>query len=171
MARQTFGQDHVFANATVKRSNGDIDGEADVLVVSGEFVLVIQAKSKQLTLEVRSDGTEKLKTDFQAVIQSAYDHAVKFVDSIVAGRECEVDAKDRRSFKMAEPGAVHWSGARSVPSPGPVARGFSDKVPMIGTLRASLTTPGRAARTVALRSRSRRGTAPPEAASPGANLA
>jgi hypothetical protein len=42
---------------TIRDGSKDIAGEIDVLVVYGEFVLVVQAKSKRITLKARSGDT------------------------------------------------------------------------------------------------------------------
>lgn len=99
MARQVFGDDRVFANAIFKRPDGSIAAEADVLVVYGEFILVLQAKSKRLTLEARAGVTQKLREDFRSSVQTAYNQAIKFIDLTISGNECEVSAKLRRSFR------------------------------------------------------------------------
>ena len=98
MMRRCFGEDSVFTNAIIRRDKAHIAAEADVLVVYGEFLLVIQAKSKRLTLSARSGDKEKIEQDFQSAIQAAYDQAVTFIDLLVGGRECELAPSDRRTF-------------------------------------------------------------------------
>jgi hypothetical protein len=99
LTRQAFGADHVFANAIIRRSGGEIAAEADVLVIYGEFTLVIQAKSKRLTIVARSGNTEEIKSDFRPAIQLAYEQAVRFIELMIEGKECELGPGDRRSFK------------------------------------------------------------------------
>ena len=72
-----FGPKNVHENVTIRDGSKDIAGEVDVLVVYGEFVLVIQAKSKRVTLKARAGDTEALKTDFEGAIQDPYRQAVK----------------------------------------------------------------------------------------------
>ena len=63
-------------------------GEIDVLVVFGEFVIVVQAKSKRVTLKARAGGTEALKADFEGAIQNPYRQALECVEHIKAGATC-----------------------------------------------------------------------------------
>lgn len=100
MLKNTFGDEHVFSNVIIKRKKSEIAAEADILVVYGEFILVIQAKSKRLTLEARSGNLERLKEDFGSGVQSAYDQAIKFIDLIVSGAECEIAPKKFRKFEF-----------------------------------------------------------------------
>ena len=50
---QVFGSDHVFKNVEIFKSKGEVLGEIDVLVCFGNRAIVLQAKSKKLTLEAR----------------------------------------------------------------------------------------------------------------------
>ena len=92
LLRSVFGAEHVFENVTIRRNRKEIAGEADVLVVYGEFVIVVQAKSKRITLKARSGDLDALKADFEGAIQAPYRQAYEFAEFIQAGAECE--AKD-----------------------------------------------------------------------------
>ena len=63
-------------------------GEIDVLVVYGEFVIVVQAKSKRITLKARAGDTDALKTDFKGAIQDPYQQALDCIELIKAGAKC-----------------------------------------------------------------------------------
>jgi hypothetical protein len=62
---QVFGASNVFVNATFPAAKNQIGGEVDVLVRYGEFVILVQAKSKRITLRrgrailMRSRATSK----------------------------------------------------------------------------------------------------------------
>ena len=99
MMRSVFGRDHVFTNVVIKTRKHQIAAEADVLVAYGEFLLVVQAKSKRLTLAAKAGDLSKINDDFQAAIQSAYDQAIKFIDLALTGAECEIGPSSRRVFK------------------------------------------------------------------------
>jgi len=71
----TFGEKHVFANVDIWKSKGEKLGEIDVLVVFGDRAIVLQAKSKRLTLEARKGNDLQIKDDFKKAIQSSYDQA------------------------------------------------------------------------------------------------
>jgi Nuclease-related domain len=85
---QVFGAKNVYENVTIRDGSKDIAAEVDVLVVYGEFVLVIQAKSKRVTLKARAGDTQALKTDFEGAIQDPYRQALKCAELICQGAEC-----------------------------------------------------------------------------------
>ena len=70
-----FGSDHVFKNVEIFKSKGEVLGEIDVLVCFGNRAIVLQAKSKKLTLEARKGNDRQLQRDFKAAIQGAVDQA------------------------------------------------------------------------------------------------
>ncbi len=86
--RSVFGKENVYENVTIRDGSKDIAGEVDVLVVYGEFVLVVQAKSKRVTLKARAGDTEALKADFEGAIQSPYRQAMECAELIRKGAEC-----------------------------------------------------------------------------------
>jgi len=88
--RSIFGNENVFQNVIIHRSRKEIAGEADVLVAYGEFVLVIQAKSKRITQEARAGSVDALKADFENAIQAPYHQAYDFAELIQSGVECEI---------------------------------------------------------------------------------
>lgn len=66
--RSVFGAENVYENVTIRDGSKNIAGGVDVLVVYGEFVLVVQAKSKRVTLKARAGDTEALKADFEGAV-------------------------------------------------------------------------------------------------------
>ncbi len=73
--RRVFGQ-HVYPNVDVWEKKGKKLGEIDVLVLFGDRALVLQAKSKRLTLEARKGNDQQIKSDFKKAVQEAYDQAL-----------------------------------------------------------------------------------------------
>jgi len=73
--RLVFGADSVFPNVDLYRGKDKI-GEIDVLVVWGNRAIVVQSKSKRLTLEARKGNDQVIRADFQKSVQDAYDQAV-----------------------------------------------------------------------------------------------
>lgn len=69
-----FGATNVFTNINIY-SGKDIAGEIDVLVLHGSYALVIQAKSKKLTINARKGNIAALTDDFKKAIHNAYDQA------------------------------------------------------------------------------------------------
>ena len=96
--RSVFGAQHVYENVDIKRNAGDPQGEIDVLVVYGEFAIVVQAKSKRVTLKARAGDTCALKTDFKGAIQDPYQQALECIELIKAGAKCV--AKDGKEVKF-----------------------------------------------------------------------
>ena len=56
--------------------------EADALVFFGDRAIVVQAKSKRLTIEARKGNDLQLKEDFKKAIQSAYDQARRCAEAL-----------------------------------------------------------------------------------------
>ena len=70
-----FGATNVFRNVDIWQSKGNILGEIDTLVLFGNHAIVLQAKSKKLTLIARKGNDLQLKSDFKAAVQDACDQA------------------------------------------------------------------------------------------------
>lgn len=80
-----FGSKHVHKNVHIHRQKGKEPGEIDVLVVYGDRLIIVQAKSKRLTLEARAGSDGAIKRDFAGAIQAAYDQAKLCSEEILAG--------------------------------------------------------------------------------------
>ena len=70
-----FGRDRVFRNVEIVKTKREVAGEIDVLVIFGDRAIVVQAKSKKLTLAARSGNETELRKDFKAAIEDAVDQA------------------------------------------------------------------------------------------------
>ena len=70
-----FGVEHVFKNVEIFKSKGATLGEIDVLVLFGDRAIVLQAKSKKLTLEARKGNDRLLQDDFKLAVQDGVDQA------------------------------------------------------------------------------------------------
>lgn len=75
--RQVFGAENVLANIDIYESKGTKLAEIDVLVLFGNRALVLQAKSKRLTLEARRGNDLQIKDDFKKSIQDSSDQAYR----------------------------------------------------------------------------------------------
>lgn len=71
-----FGADNVYKNVNIHKGK-KIIGEIDVLVIFGTYALIIQAKSKKLTIEARKGNSQKLEDDFKKAVHNAYDQALE----------------------------------------------------------------------------------------------
>src|SRR5262249_55527673 len=58
---KVFGTAHVYANVDIWKSKGEKQGEIDVLVLFGDRAVVLQAKSKRLTLEARKGNDLQIR--------------------------------------------------------------------------------------------------------------
>ena len=70
-----FGPDRVFQNVEIQKTKGDTLGEIDALVIFGDRVIVVQAKSKRLTLKARRGNDRALREDFKMAVQDAVDQS------------------------------------------------------------------------------------------------
>lgn len=72
---KVFGADNVLCNIDIFGSKSNKLGEIDVLVLFGDRALVLQAKSKRLTLEARRGNDLQIQDDFKKSIQDSSDQA------------------------------------------------------------------------------------------------
>jgi hypothetical protein len=68
-----FGERNVYKNVRIIGPKEKDLGEVDVLVIFGDRVIIVQAKSKRLTLEARRGNDRIIKDDFRKSVQEAYD--------------------------------------------------------------------------------------------------
>lgn len=80
-----FGARRVHSNVILAQSKGTTAGEIDVLVIFGDRLIIVQAKSKKLTLEARRGNDGQLRKDFAGAIQDSYDQAWLCAQSILRG--------------------------------------------------------------------------------------
>lgn len=81
---RVFGREHVHTNLNLHRGK-DIVGEADVLVIYGDRLIIVQAKAKKLTIAARKGNDNQLKADFAAAIQDSYDQGWMCANELLAG--------------------------------------------------------------------------------------
>lgn len=79
-----FGREQVHTNVNLHRGK-DIVGEADVLVIYGDRLIIVQAKAKKLTIAARKGNDSQLKADFAAAIQDSYDQGWTCANEMLAG--------------------------------------------------------------------------------------
>ena len=65
-----FGARRVHSNVVLAQSKGATVGEIDVLVIFGDRLIIVQAKSKKLTLEARRGNDGQLRKDFAGAIRT-----------------------------------------------------------------------------------------------------
>lgn len=89
-----FGREHVHTNVNLHRGK-DIVGEADVLVIYADRLIIVQAKAKKLTIAARKGNDNQLKADFAAAIQDSYNQGWSCANEILAGGCRLVDDKEK----------------------------------------------------------------------------
>lgn len=72
-----FGTEHVHQNVDIIETKAAKATEIDTLVVWANRLIVVQAKSKRLTLEARKGNDQVIRNDFKKSVQAAYDQGVK----------------------------------------------------------------------------------------------
>ncbi|SEI14638.1 Preprotein translocase subunit SecA (ATPase, RNA helicase) [Tardiphaga sp. OK245] len=77
-----FGPSRVFRNVDIYKGKNRFS-EADTLVLYGDHALIVQAKSKRLTIEARKGNDLQLKDDFKKAIQNAYDQALLCAEALI----------------------------------------------------------------------------------------
>lgn len=73
--RHVFGPKSVHSNVNIIGPGGRTAGEIDVLAVFGNRAIVLQAKSKRLTLESRAGNERQIQDDFKKSVQDSCDQA------------------------------------------------------------------------------------------------
>ena len=99
---RVFGFDQVFQNVQICKSKGETLGEIDTLVLFGDRAIVLQAKSKKLTLRARQGNDRQLQVDFKAAVQDAVDQAIACAD-LLGDSSVIVRSKDGRTVPLAGP--------------------------------------------------------------------
>ena len=80
--KHVFGPKRVFKNVNLYKSKKMILGEIDVLVLFGNRALIVQNKTKKMTIESRKGNDRKIRDDFKAAVQDAYDQGFKCAEAL-----------------------------------------------------------------------------------------
>ncbi|KXV23592.1 preprotein translocase [Gluconobacter japonicus] len=73
--RSVFGERNVYCNVNIE-GKSDRVSEIDVMVLFGDRAVIVQCKSKKMTLESRNGNDKTLRDDFQKAVQDAYDQGL-----------------------------------------------------------------------------------------------
>lgn len=87
-----FGDEHVHLNVDVFKTKSTKISDVDVLVVWSNRIIIVQAKSKRLTLDSRKGNDQVIRNDFKKAVQVAYDQGV-------ACAKCLLD----KGYRLATP--------------------------------------------------------------------
>jgi hypothetical protein len=96
-----FGKKHVYANVDIYESKDKRVGEIDALVVFGDRAIVLQAKSKKLTLESRRGNDNQIKEDFKKSVQDAYDQG-RACATLIENRKLKFVDGSGQELKLSE---------------------------------------------------------------------
>jgi hypothetical protein len=105
-----FGNERVFRNVDIWETPARKKklGEIDTLVLIADHAIVVQDKSKKLTLLARRGNDLQLQADFKAAVQDACDQAIACSHYLLDGKTVFIDASGReiaipRSMKNVYP--------------------------------------------------------------------
>ena len=93
---RVFGNANTYANVSISESPHQKAGEIDVLVLFGDRAIVLQAKSKRLTLEARRGNDRVIKEDFRKSVQESCDQATKCAKLLGDSRYKLLDSHSRQ---------------------------------------------------------------------------
>jgi hypothetical protein len=79
-----FGEPKVWQGVKVRNGAGDDVTDIDVLVLYGNSAIVVQAKSKKLTIEARRGARDVLIADFRSAVQEAYDQGTRAANALIS---------------------------------------------------------------------------------------
>lgn len=81
-----FGNTCVHENVEIFESKATRLSDIDVLVVWGNRVVIVQAKSKRLTLDARRGNDQVIRNDFKLAVQAAYDQGIACAKGLLEPR-------------------------------------------------------------------------------------
>lgn len=81
---RVFGAKRVWQGVKVRDAAGNDVTDIDILVLFGNRAVVVQAKSKKLTLQARRGDTDALVADFKSAVQHAYDQGLKAANAVLS---------------------------------------------------------------------------------------
>jgi hypothetical protein len=100
--KHVFGAGRVFQNVEIFKQKGQALGEIDVLVLFGNRAIVLQAKSKKLTLPARKGNDLQVQADFKAAVQDAVDQAIACAE-LLGDRSVTLRRRDGATVRLTEP--------------------------------------------------------------------
>jgi hypothetical protein len=104
--RRVFGEKYVHPNVTIGKKEDARLGEIDTLVAFGDRAIVLQAKSKRLTIEAKKGNDKVLRADFSKSIEDSYYQALKCAGLLVEGTHQITDGAGKR-IPIATPKRVY----------------------------------------------------------------
>ena len=109
-----FGRDRVLSNVNLLKGKR-VAGEIDVLVLYGDRAIIVQAKSKRLTMKARGGDLAQARDDFAKAVQHASDQGFSCAEELlVPGCVLALEDGGRLTVASAPPPFALGAGARAV---------------------------------------------------------
>lgn len=86
-----LGERRIFKNVKILSKNNETLGEIDVLALYADKAIIVQAKSKRLTIQARQGNDHALQRDFKVGVQSAYDQGFSCGELILSNKYKLID--------------------------------------------------------------------------------
>ncbi|MCJ8343142.1 MAG: prepilin peptidase [Campylobacteraceae bacterium] len=100
---KVFGNDNVYLNVNImdyKKVKGkELVGEIDVLVTFGNKAIILQAKSKKLTIESRKGNLLSVNKDFKNAIQDSYNQGYS-CSELILNKKLKLIMEDEKELKI-----------------------------------------------------------------------
>jgi len=80
-----FGEKNLFTNIDIVDAKGNVAGEIDVLVIFADRAIIVQTKSKKLTLSARKGNDYCLNDDFKKAVQESYNQGYLCAELLTNG--------------------------------------------------------------------------------------
>jgi len=97
---RVFGSKHVFKN--LKFGGKNSKGEIDVLVIFDNKLIIVQCKSKGLTLPAKQGSSDSILHDFSKAIQASYDQSQRARDYFLSNSVVTLTDLKGTSMKIAK---------------------------------------------------------------------
>lgn len=97
---RVFGTGNVYHDVKLMVGKDATLTDIDVLVIFGNRVIIVQAKSKKLTIEARKGNDNVIKKDFQGAIQNAYDQGYASAEALL-NSEVKIVSPDGRKVEFS----------------------------------------------------------------------
>ncbi|MCY4132246.1 MAG: SEC-C metal-binding domain-containing protein [Nitrospira sp.] len=99
--KHVFGSARVFQNVEISNSQSRTLGEIDVFVCFGNCAIVLQAKSKKLTILARKGNDLQLHLDFKAAVQDSVDQAFACAE-LLGDPSVTLRCRDGKTIRLTE---------------------------------------------------------------------
>lgn len=104
--KQTFGENDVYQNIKINTRKNTL-GEIDVLVIHANHAIIVQCKSKKLTLEARKGNLTKLHDDFQKAIQDPYNQGLSCAEALLNTPHITLELNNQSTTPLPQFKKIH----------------------------------------------------------------